>query len=55
MFECCELFEWFKNELFVYVVVEDCYFYILLMMIDLGFNIICYVLVEYYKMDELLE
>ena len=49
------LFELLKNELFAHAVGEDRYFYIPLMMTDLGLNITRHALAEHHKMDELLE
>lgn len=50
-----ELFELLKNELFAHAVAEDRYFYIPLMMTDLGLNISRHALAEHHEMDELLE
>ncbi|WP_288382131.1 hemerythrin domain-containing protein [uncultured Acinetobacter sp.] len=49
------LFDALKNELFAHAVAEDRYFYIPLMMTDLGLNITRHALSEHHEMDELLE
>lgn len=52
----CEfLFLQLKVELMVYVVVEECFFYVYFLMEDGGFDVLCYVFYEYYQVDELFE
>lgn len=52
---CEELFEKVKKVLISYVVVEEWVFYILMMELDMIQEKVCYSVVEYYEIDELVE